>query len=69
MGLRPAVIERRYQVHEQHRRGKEIVPMRKGMLLWCNAARSRIGVPIIAHDQIEWILPNQNGGVLSRARC
>src|SRR6266700_4997695 len=35
-----------------------IVPMRKGMLLWCNAARSRIGVPIIAPTRsIPWLIP------------
>src|SRR6266550_7237904 len=34
-----------------------IVPMRKGMLLWCNAARSRIGVPIIAPTSpIPWLI-------------
>ena len=37
---------------------KMIVPMRKGMFPWWNAARSRIGAPMIAPTSpIPWLMP------------
>ena len=37
---------------------KMIVPMRKGMSPWWNAARMRIGVPMIAPiSPIPWLIP------------